>query len=370
MLWSTHISMSLCLLHGAVLLSAQTPKYKAVWEPRNVKADVSLLDVYFVTDDIGWVAGGVSSMAGGVILNTRDGGMNWTVQAGDTQSSDRAIDAFRFMDATHGWAVQSGSPMNRLLRTDDGETWTPVGSIQTHYTDYTFTSVLHGIVAGPTGENGVLELTDDGGNTWKRVATCEAETEVGGLTKRIGCDFLSLSFPVPATGYAVGSSSGLPNGFVLFKTTDGGVSWQHSVVKTEEGRAENVFFVDEKTGYVRIGYPDRGILYRTTDGGQTWTRTAASPGKSIHFADPEVGWAFHYNKLSYTVGGGKMWTSRTFAFPVSVNAFSLPNRHRAYVAGDHGMVYRYSVVPANYVGKGMIDAPMMPGYGLPVKRGN
>lgn len=32
------------------------------------------------------------------------------------------------------------------------------------------------------------------------------------------------------------------------------------------------------------------------------------------------------------------------------------------------MIYRDSVVPANYSGKGMIDAPMMPGYGLPVKR--
>jgi photosystem II stability/assembly factor-like uncharacterized protein len=164
----------------------------------------------------------------------------------------------------------------------------------------------------------------------------------------------------------VGSSWDLPKGFVLFKTTDGGVSWQHWVVNTDAGRAENVFFLDENTGYVRIGAPNTGQLYRSVDGGRTWNRTAASPGKCLRFSDSEIGWAFDYNKLTYTTSGGRMWTSRTFSFPVSVNAFSLPARHRAYVAGDHGMVYRYSIVPADHSGKGMLDAPAMPLYELPI----
>jgi len=46
-----------------------------------------------------------------------------------------------------------------------------------------------------------------------------------------------------------------------------------------------------------------------------------------------------------------------------VNAFSLPTRNRGYVVGDHGMIYRYRIVPANYTAKGMIDAPLMPPYG-------
>lgn len=332
----------------------------------NFKADLALLDVHFVSENIGWAAGGAGALSGGVILGTRDGGANWTVQMGDPQSSDAAIGDLRFIDATHGWAVQFAGNASRQLRKDDGETWKEVGSIPQHFRDYSFTSVQHGILAGPSAD---LALTDDGGNSWKPVASCEAEAEVNGLTKRIGCDFLGLHFPTPATGYAVGSSSDLPNGLVLFKTTDGGASWKHSVVQTEAGRAENVYFADQSTGYVRIGYPDTGLLYRTADGGQTWTRMAASPGKRIRFAEPEVGWAFDYRKLSYTTSSGKTWTSRTFSFPASVNAFSLPDRHRAYVAGDHGMIYRYRVVPADYSGKGMLDAPMMPGYHLPVNAG-
>ena len=362
MLRSSWIRVVLCIL-PCVLAWGQAPKYKAVWEPVNFNADLMLYDVYFVSDDSGWAVGGATELAGGVILHTRDGGTSWAIQMGDPQSSDAAIQSLRFIDATHGWAVQDALREPRLLHTDDGETWTPVGSVPRHFRDYTFTSVRNGIMAdGGAG----LWSTGDGGNSWKQVAACEVQAEVQGLTKRIECDFLSLYFPTPATGYAVGSSSALTNGFALFKTRDGGATWQSSVVQTDPGNAENVFFIDENTGYVRIGYPDSGLLYRTADGGQTWNRTGASPGASIRFADPEVGWAFHYGKLSYTTSGGKMWTSRTFTFPARVNAFSIPSRHRAYVAGLHGMIYRYSVVPAGYTAKGMLDAPMMPGYDLPI----
>jgi|SRR5437016_14419337 len=84
------------------------------------------------------------------------------------------------------------------------------------------------------------------------------------------------------------------------------------------------------------------------------------PNVRVGFADSGVGWSFHYGKLSYTTTGGDRWTSRTFNFPASVYAFTLPSRRRAYVVGDHGMVYRYSIVPVEYRVPNMIDAPMMP----------
>ena len=60
------------------------------------------------------------------------------------------------------------------------------------------------------------------------------------------------------------------------------------------------------------------------------------PNVRVGFADSGVGW------------------------PASVYAFTLPSRRRAYVVGDHGMVYRYSIVPVEYRVPNMIDAPMMP----------
>src|SRR5712671_2242697 len=86
---------------SCALAWGQAPKYKAVWEPVNFKADLMLYDVNFVSDDVGWAVGGATELAGGVILYTRDGGANWTIQMGDPQSSDAAIQSLRFIDATH-----------------------------------------------------------------------------------------------------------------------------------------------------------------------------------------------------------------------------------------------------------------------------
>src|SRR6476646_1330276 len=61
------------------------PKFKAIWEPVNVKEDIALTSVYFATPEEGWVAGGRTGMQGGVILHTADAGANWQLQLGDTQ---------------------------------------------------------------------------------------------------------------------------------------------------------------------------------------------------------------------------------------------------------------------------------------------
>src|SRR4051812_10204035 len=73
------------------------PKFKAIWEPVNVKDDIELSSVHFTSPEEGWVAGGRNGMQGGVILHTADAGANWEVQLGDFQSSDRAYHDLRFL---------------------------------------------------------------------------------------------------------------------------------------------------------------------------------------------------------------------------------------------------------------------------------
>jgi len=68
--------------------------------------------------------------------------------------------------------------------------------------------------------------------------------------------------------------------------------------------------------------------------------------------------------MNFSIDGGMHWNSRDYHFPVDVQAYSLPSRHRAYAVGEHGMIYRYRVVPLDYRVAGMLDAPMMPGYGI------
>src|SRR5437879_5490323 len=90
------------LTFGIVAFAQQRaePKFKAIWEPVNVKEDIELTSVAFVSPEEGWVAGGRNGMAGGVILHTKDAGANWEVQLGDPQSQDRAYHQLQFLSPT------------------------------------------------------------------------------------------------------------------------------------------------------------------------------------------------------------------------------------------------------------------------------
>ncbi|PYT34235.1 MAG: hypothetical protein DMG58_05395 [Acidobacteria bacterium] len=206
----TSVCVALCILSGAFALPGQTPKYKAIWEPVNYKADLRLFDVHFTDEQTGWVVGGASEMAGGVILFTKDAGRSWEVQYGDPQSSDRAVSTARFLDGTHGWAVQQGALDARLLRTTDGQNWDQVGTIESHYADLTFTSERDG-----TYLNGnTIYRTQDGGKQWQPVGTCAVQAEIDGLTKNIDREFSGVHFP-STQGWLCGGGFCLPQELVL-----------------------------------------------------------------------------------------------------------------------------------------------------------
>ena len=70
----------------------------------------------------------------------------------------------------------------------------------------------------------------------------------------------------------------------------------------------------------------------------------------------------HYNAMLYTTNGGRNWVTKDIAFPAHVAAFSIPRRDRGYAVGEHGMIYRYSVVPASRQVPGALPAPLMPTF--------
>jgi photosystem II stability/assembly factor-like uncharacterized protein len=104
-------------------------------------------------------------------------------------------------------------------------------------------------------------------------------------------------------------------------------------------------------------------MFRTDDGGKTWTGVSGQGElkSGLSFASAEVGWMIYYRKMTYTANGGKSWLARDIAFPAMVAASSLPASDRGYAVGEHGMVYRYRVVPLDYTSKGMIAAPALAG---------
>jgi len=357
----------------AAQTTTQPPPFKGVWEPVSFSEDLEFREVFFVTIDKGWVAG-----SKGTIIHTKDGGATWAAQmGGDPQSADEPVRLLRFLDETHGWAVLggSGSSSTRIVRTEDGESWEVLGAAPQYIHELAMSSPTEGVAAGYLGMGSVpstLLKTRDGGKTWKPVAECSVKAMVGGLSREIGCNVGRIQFVTPSVGYLVAKTKCVgPCEFppILAKTEDGGDSWRFFIGPgdPEVVGATDLFFTDENTGVVRT---TDGKLSRTTDGGATWKGLVASVGtySKLIFADPEVGWALEFHeKMSFTVDGGNRWNSRPFRFPATPRAWSFPRRDRAYVVGDHGMVFRYSVVPtAQRVSASSIAGPVMPSFGSPL----
>jgi len=342
----------------------EKPKFKAIWEPVNYKQDIKLTDVVFVSEQVGWVSG-----AHGTLLKTTDGGDSWTaVLGGDANAKDDPIQTLRFAGESHGWAVKG---TGKLLRTTDGANWEEFGRVGAeygYYYDYAFVSPTNGVQI--VKEKEYLAQTGDGGKTWKTVLpNCTAQLEIDGLSRTVKCSPRSFFFLSPTVGFAVGAATAPTGGVtpgkavVVLKTDDGGTTWKTlSVVpdvahEHESHFWQGVVFTDENTGFVIM--PRGSKFLGTSDGGKTWRGVIANVKGKLTFAGP-VGWSFEGNKLTYTTDGGKRWTTAALRFPAGVTAFSLPSPQRGYVVGDHGMIYRYRIVPIDYTAKGILDAPVMP----------
>ncbi len=328
------------------------PKYKGIWEPVNYPDDVNLYSVYFVNDKVGWAAG---RGQGGFILHTTDAGEHWEIQLGDPNSNEDRFNELRFLDTSHGWAQKSG----KLVRTLDGTNWEEAGSLPTGMLDYQFISPRNGIATSIYGGPKIY-LTVDGGRNWKPVFECATTLQVEGLTKHLSCSLGALHFPSPRVGYAVGGD-GYSGFAVVAKTEDGGATWKLIFATTDMVSADAVFFTDENHGVIRLN--DHKV-FLTSDGGQSWRSAPSSvSSRLLKFADPETGVSCTSKNCSFTSDGGQHWLARDFRFPTTVEAFSFPRRDCIYVVGEHGMVYRYRVVPADFTSKGSIDAPLLSSYG-------
>jgi photosystem II stability/assembly factor-like uncharacterized protein len=347
--------------------TASRSALKGIWEPVSYPEDVSLNGVFFVNPDVGWVTSGTVH-EGGMLLRTRDAGANWEVQLGDHESKDPPFQSPYFLDELVGWVLQpTGVGKFKLLRTTDGESWQQVGAIQTDWglQDYVFTSKNVGIYVDGNDNQARIVRTTDGGRTWKDVFHCKAKIVVEGLSRDVACTLKALHFPTAEVGYAIGGAHGAKRMLFVAKTEDGGNRWALTVVPDVGGDLEvyhnqELFFTDANTGFAHLA---ESRLYSTTDGGQTWNGLVGTPGSEIKFADPEVGWSFAGSRLAYTTDGGKRWSSRELSFPAEVNAFSLPRRNRGYVVGEHGMIFRYTVVPdAEPTAASVVEAPAMPSF--------
>jgi photosystem II stability/assembly factor-like uncharacterized protein len=284
-----------------------------------------LWDVDFVDAQHG-IAGGDSFLnTESVILTSGDGGANWATR---TSGSINDVLDMVALDRDHAWATHDyGGKISRTA--DGGRTWqlTELGDQYMVLSGIDMADTLHGwtVGYGTTFLDGRIYHTNDGGKTWQQQSDWGADLLAG------------VAVLDAQTAIIVGGYSG--SGSITHRTTDGGATW-HSLDVPIGAFFYDVFFLDSQTGWMVGG--SNGAIVKSTDGGDTWVvqnNPAQYTLASVHFSDPNHGWAGgYYGTLVRTTDGGTTWTLQDPQIPEYTHVLDISSTSpmRGWIAGYGG----------------------------------
>lgn len=264
--------------------------------------------ISFIDSQYGWLVN--SSNDVGLVWRTEDGGSTWTL-AGEikAENPDEAFTSavqIKFLDRNYGWLIEAFS----IWRTHDGgKNWKQVLSLSEPQEDGqpTFGFFLNNLTAWVCGTKGKIYITSDGGRTW-------STKSVDGAS-----DLTGIFFTDPKNGWVLGRNSR-----TLYRTDDGGHTWDLLFTFDDQTRVESMHFSDEKEGRAVgrrlkrvISTPSaaprsiwEGVILHTSDGGRSWVPDQilgeSFPLNGIFFSDSQDSWLIADRGI-YSNKGGSGW---------------------------------------------------------------
>lgn len=237
---------------GRIIMTADAGTH---WMTVPSGTNQSIRSVEFIDDKTGWAA------STGCILNTKDGGMSWSVITAPADiPATRVVYSVSFRNENNGIAVCQGGGATGsfiLVTTDGGITWTgkaaPVVSGLATINDLRHVAWYTDDIAYAVGANGVVIKTTDKGATWTRVTT--TNLEAGNIR------YNNLLF-VDNIGYAAGQSGML----LKIEPLQNDKITILPLYTVDDGQ-NDASFTDPNNGYIAGQY---GELFKTTDGGISW----------------------------------------------------------------------------------------------------
>jgi photosystem II stability/assembly factor-like uncharacterized protein len=245
----------------------------------------SLNAVDFINETDGWAVG-----RGGTIVNTTNGGLNWTSQ---TSGTDELLTSIYLIDQNYGWAV--GTYGKIIHTTNGGLNW--MNQTSPTQNDLYGVYFVNATTGWAVGLDSTIIHTTDGGQNWIRQITNASN----------GFRFTDVQFIDELHGWVVGIYGS------IFLTTDGSATWQ----EIESGTPvilNSVHFIDHNNGWAAGG---SGTILRTRNGGFNWTPQfsgiASNTLSSICFVDALNGWAVgDGGTIINTVNGGGSTSTGAF----------------------------------------------------------
>lgn len=260
------------------------------------------------------------SNANAYLIQSSDGGSSW---APDTLVENGPFYKMQ-IDGNNCFLLNNSSQMMKSI--DGGNSWelNQVPSITSYYKDMQFVNEFSGYLCS---DSSILLKTTDGGITWEEISFHEYY------------NFTSMFFLNENLGWVIDAS-----GRKLLRTKTGGNDWFFTSF-IEDGYAyklTDVFFVNEDVGYVSTY---EGAIFKTIDGGDTWNKFfvfSYGGNSKIYFVSDEEGWCIAGLNIYHTVDGGETWFNRQSFGNSGINNLFFFDNGQGWICGMSGLVAWHS----------------------------
>jgi photosystem II stability/assembly factor-like uncharacterized protein len=306
---------------------------------------IGISSVHMADTARGWAIGG-SSGASDHVFRTQDAGLTWndvTPPQPAPAAGESVVALGFFKDASSGWVVYGPAGMGTIppfvyvWRTHDGGVTWQYASVDTSVSSeaflpsyLTFVGDQNGwlmvvLGAGMMHEYVAIFSTTDGGVTWNKILDPYGDNGIQSFPKT------GFVFADAQNGWLTRDAQGVENIPHVFRTTDGGVTWNQIDLPAPSDKPN--LFNDYSCGtYTPNVFAPASIIvalkcldaatyqnqlnfqYATTDGGATWTALPLPAGYSMSAANGvllyfDLNYGFALGRSIFqTTDGGKTWT--------------------------------------------------------------